>query len=184
MTANRGRWTARLSSRRSTARRRHTSCDTTRFVDDNVVPLELDDEIREAIGSAFESGNHLTVAYNGDDGWPHVSRRGSTQVFGPTQLAIWVRKREDGLAKTVGSRPEVTLFYVDLVERGVAYTFYGRGRVVADPAVNDRVWTAAPVLEQSQDPERNGIALIIDLDRVVAQGIKPESNFVMERAAT
>ena len=85
-------------------------------------PLELDDEIREAIASAFDSGNIVTVAYNGDDGWPHVSRRGSTQVVGPQQLAIWVRKREDGLAKAMGARPEITLFYVDLAERGVVYT--------------------------------------------------------------
>jgi hypothetical protein len=52
-------------------------------------PLALDDEIREAIGGAFDSLNFVTVAYNGDDGWPHVSRRGSTQVYGPQQLAIW-----------------------------------------------------------------------------------------------
>ena len=89
-------------------------------------PLALDDEIRAAIGGAFDSLNFVTVAYNGDDGWPHVSRRGSTHVYGPQQIAIWVRKREDGLAKAVDTRPEVTLFYVDLVERGVAYTFYGR----------------------------------------------------------
>lgn len=30
--------------------------------------LELDDEIREAIASALESGNFVTVAYIGDDG--------------------------------------------------------------------------------------------------------------------
>ena len=60
------------------------------------------DDMREAIGSAFDSLNFVTVAYNGDEGWPHVSRRGSTQVYGPQEIAIWVRKREDGLAKAVG----------------------------------------------------------------------------------
>jgi hypothetical protein len=148
------------------------------------LPLELDDEIRDAIGSAFDSGNFVTVAYNGEDGWPHVSRRGSTQVFGPQQLAIWVRKRADGLAKATESRPQITLFYLDLVERGVAYTFYGLGRVSADPGVNDRVWDSTPEPEKAQDPERNGIALIVELERVVAQGHRPERNFVMERSAS
>ena len=134
-------------------------CDTTAAVADNVLPLELDDQIRDAIATASDTGNHVTVAYNGQDGWPHVSRRGSTQVFGPQQLAIWVRKRDDGLAKAVDTRPEVTLFYLDLVERGVVYTFYGRGRVSADPAVNDRVWTHTPEREKDQDAERSGIAL-------------------------
>lgn len=143
--------------------------------------LELDDEIREAIASALESGNFVTVAYIGDDGWPHLSHRGSTQVFGPQQLAIWVRKRDDGLAKAIGTRPEITLFYVDLAERGVVYTFYGRGVVSNDPAVNDQVWAATPQGEQAQDPDRRGVALIIELDRVVAQGMRPERNFVMSR---
>ena len=89
----------------------------------DAVPLELNDAIKEAIGTAFESLNFVTVAYNGDDGWPHASRRGSTQVFGPQHMAIWVRKRDDGLARAVETRPEVTLFYVDVIERGAAYTF-------------------------------------------------------------
>jgi len=147
-------------------------------------PLALDDEIREAIGSAFDKLNFITIAYNGEDGWPHVSRRGSTQVYGPQQLAIWVRKREDGLAKAVEMRPEVTLFHLDIVERGIAYTFYGRGRVTEDTEVADRVFAASPEAEQAQDPERKGIPLIIDLERVVAQGRRPEQNFVMERGAT
>ena len=48
-------------------------CYTDRMAGETL-PLELDDEIREAIASAFDSGNIVTVAYNGDDGWPHVSR--------------------------------------------------------------------------------------------------------------
>lgn len=151
---------------------------------DDVLPLELDDEITDAMATALDSGNVVTVAYIGDDGWPHVSLRGSTQVFGPQQLAIWVRKRDDGLAKVVGTRPEVTLFYMGMAERGVMYTFYGRGRVSEDPDVNDRVWQHTPEREQARDPERKGIALIVDLERVVARGRKPERNFVMERSAT
>ena len=65
-------------------------------------------------------------------------------MFGAQQLAIWVRKRDDGLAKAMEFRPEVTLFYVDLTDRGVAYTFYGLGIVPDDPVVNDQVWAATP----------------------------------------
>ena len=63
-------------------------------------PLALDDEIREAIGGAFASLNFITIAYNGDDGWPHVSQQVDAGLRAQ-QLAIWVRKREDGLAKAV-----------------------------------------------------------------------------------
>jgi general stress protein 26 len=144
-------------------------------------PLELDDDMRDAIGSAFESRNVVTVAYNGNDGWPHVSRRGSTQVFGPQQLAMWIRKRDDGLAKAIETRPQLTLFYIDLVERGVVYTFYGLGRLSTDRDVIDRVWAATPEREQAQDPDRKGIVVLVDLERIVAQSRKPDRNFVMER---
>jgi hypothetical protein len=147
-------------------------------------PLELDDAIRNAIGSALASGNVVTVAYNGDDGWPHVSRRGSTHVYGPQQLAIWVRKRGEGLAKAIEERPQITLFYVDLLERHVGYTFYGLGRVSSDAEESDRVWDGTPDGERDQDPERDGVPLIIDLERVVAQGVRPEDNFVMERSTS
>ena len=105
-------------------------------------------------------------------------------MLGPQQLAIWVRKREDGLAKAMGAWPEITLFYVDLAERGVVYTFYGRGMVSGDSAVTDQVWAATPEREQAQDPERRGVALLVELERVVAQGIRPERAIVMMRVAT
>ena len=113
-----------------------------------------------------------------------MSRRGSTQVFGPQQVAVWARKREDRLAQAMGARPEITLFYVDLVEHGVVYTFYGRGIVSDDPDVTDQVWTATPEREQAQDPDRHGVALIVELERVVARSRRPERNFVMARTAT
>ena len=146
---------------------------------DNDLPLALDADIKAAIGGAFETSNFLTVGYVGDDGWPHLSHRGSTQVFGPQQLAIWVRKRDEGLAKAMEVRPQVTLFYVDMSVPQL-YTFYGRGQVSTDEDVDNRVYENTPEGEQSKDPERRGVALIIEIERIVAKGAR---NFVMQRAA-
>jgi hypothetical protein len=147
----------------------------------DTLPLELNDDLREAIGSAFDSANFVLVSYIGDDGWPHVSPRGSAQVLGPQQLGLWIRKRDEGLAAAIGSRPELTFFFMDVVQRGVLYTFYGRGHVSGDPQVIDQVWEATPDREQAQDPERKGVAIVVDLERVVAQSRKPELNYVMQR---
>ena len=105
-------------------------------------------------------------------------------MFGPQQLALWIRKRDDGLAAAIASRPELTFFYMDVVERGVLYTFYGRGYVSDDPQVIDQVWEATPDREQAQDPDRAGVAIVVDLERVVAQSRKPELNYVMQRSGT
>jgi hypothetical protein len=149
---------------------------------DEPLPLAMDDDMREAVGSAYETGNVFTVAYNGADGWPHVSRRGTVQVLGPDQLALWVRKRDDGLAAALATAPELTLFFIDLMGRGVVYTFYGRGHLSEDADVRERVWGGSPAREQGQDPERNGVAVIVDLVRIVSQGRRPEQNFVMQSA--
>ncbi len=147
------------------------------MTDNNAVPLEIDDETRAVISGAFESGNYFTVAYNGDDGWPRVSRRGSTQAFGPQQLAIWVRKRDEGLTKAIASRPELTLFYLNIAGHQL-YTFFGRGEVSTDPEINRLVYENAPEREQAQDPDRAGIAVIVELDRIEARGAR---SFVMQR---
>ncbi len=143
--------------------------------------LELNDLIIEAVDAAFDDGQYITVAYNGDDGWPHVSRRGSTKVYGPQELAIWVRKLDDGLARALERDPKITLFYADIANRIQLLAFYGRGRLSNDPEVAERVWAKVPEREKAQDPERKGGAVIVEIDRVVASGAKPEGNFVLER---
>ena len=91
--------------------------------------LEIDDDMKAAIGGAFQSGNFVTVGYVGDDGWPRLSRRGTVQVLGSQELALWARKRDEGLAKAIIARPELTLFYMDL-SKPQLYTFsLAHGRV-------------------------------------------------------
>lgn len=147
---------------------------------DDTRPLELTDEISEMLAGALTGGKPATVSYVGEDGWPHVSARGSTQVLGPHELAIWVRKRDEGLAQAVRSHPKLTVFYLDMAQP-VIITFYGRGEMSDDPEVLDRVWGATPDREKAQDPQRRGAALVVDLERVVSRGKRPEQNFVMER---
>jgi hypothetical protein len=68
-------------------------------------PVNLTGEIAAAIDGAALRGHTLAVAYVRDDGSPSVSFRGSTYVHSPTQLAIWARKRDSGLAAAVVDRP-------------------------------------------------------------------------------
>jgi hypothetical protein len=142
-------------------------------------PLTLDDEMKAAIGAAFASGNSLTVGYVGDDGWPHISRRGTVQVLGSQQLALWARKPDDGLARAMASHPEVTLFYIDLTIPQL-YTFYGRGKVSADEDVRDVVYEGSPPREQARDPERQGVPVVVELERIEALGAR---KFLMVRSA-
>jgi hypothetical protein len=47
--------------------------------------------------------------------------------------------------------------------------------------VRERVYTRSPEVEQNHDPDRRGLALIIDIERV--QGASPRGSVRMERGA-
>jgi hypothetical protein len=127
--------------------------------------LDLTREIAHSIDGAALRGHTLALGYIDDDGYPAVSFRGSTQVHGPEQLAIWVRNPDDGFARAIRARPKVTLAYYG--PGGPDPFFLSiRGQARADASANDEVYAAIIEGEQKQDPERKGIAVIIDVESV------------------
>jgi hypothetical protein len=142
--------------------------------------LDLTGEIAEAIDGAVLRGRQPAIAYVDDEGNPAVSFRGSTHVHGPEQLAIWVRKRDSGLAAAIAARPQVHLVYFSPDGPGPRYLSL-KGRAHADPSANDAVYDATVAPEQALDPEREGIAVIIDVDSV--DGFAATGPFRMERSA-
>ena len=127
--------------------------------------IELSDEIVERVNSALVSGKAVTVSYVGVDNRPHMSLRGSTHVHAPDQLAIWVRHAKGGIAEAIEANPAVGLLYRDAESR-TTYVFSGRARVADDEATRASVFDASPQPEQDHDPERLGVAVVIELDEV------------------
>jgi hypothetical protein len=144
----------------------------------DVLPLELTEDIVAEINGAYEAGRPVLVAYVDEAGYPHMSFRGTTQVFGPQQLAVWARNPDGGLPGAVEERPFVTLLYRNTETRQM-YAFYGRARLATDEATKALVYERSPQREQEMDPDRGGVAVVIDLDRV--DGMGPERRFRMER---
>jgi hypothetical protein len=125
----------------------------------------IPDHVRGIINSALANGFPIGVAYVDEAGQPVLAPRGSTQVYSPTQLCIWVRNAEGGLASAVAANPRLALLYRDSRTR-TTLSIQGRGRIVDDEAVRARVFELAPEVEQNHDPQRKGAALVIDVDRL------------------
>jgi hypothetical protein len=140
--------------------------------------LELTDDIVAEVNGAYEAGRPVMIAYVDDEGYPHLSLRGTAQVFGPQQLAVWARNPDGGLPNAIGERPHVTLFYRN-PETRQTYVFYGRARLGTDDETKTHVYEHAPQREQEMDPDRLGVAVVVDLERV--EGMSPEGRFRMER---
>jgi len=126
--------------------------------------IELTDEIREHINGALMAGNPMIVASVDGAGKPRLSYRGSTQVFSADQLGFWARNAEGSTMESIAANPNVALMYRHPAQR-VILQFAGRARVAAGDE-RDRVYDLAPEFEQKADPEKKGVAVIIDLDKV------------------
>jgi hypothetical protein len=139
--------------------------------------IELTDEFRERLSTAMMDGYPVLVASVDADGLPHLSFYGTTQVLDHDHLALWARDPEGGLATRIRANPRVALVYRHGSDR-ITWFFDGVARRDDDPDVRDRVFDASPEVERNQDPDRTGIAIVIDLDRVRGRG------FVWERDLT
>jgi hypothetical protein len=141
-------------------------------------PIELNDLIASTINSAPDRSVPLAVAYVDSSGLPSLSPRGTVQVVGPDQLALWART--PGLPNALAVNPAIALLYQDLANHHVV-AFTGRGRAVDDPGFRDRVFEGSPAREQAQDPGRAGTAILIEVDSV--RGRIGGEVFVMARDA-
>jgi hypothetical protein len=131
--------------------------------------LDLTGEIAEAIDGALEHGASVVLGYVTADGKPSLSFRGSTLVYSADQLAVWARNPAEGLAQSVIDRPDVALAYFSPATPGPAFlSIKGRARVA--PEANEVVYGKIPAIEQTRDPERKGVAILIDVYDVVGRG--------------
>jgi hypothetical protein len=144
-------------------------------------PLDLTaHNINAAVDAAATRGHTLVLGYVDGAGNPSLSFRGSTLVHGPQQLAVWARNPSGGLVAAIADHPQVSLLFYESGGPGPRYlSFSGRARV--DPSANDAVYEGMVELERSQDPERGGVAVIIDVDAV--NGFDSDGPFRMERDA-
>lgn len=126
--------------------------------------LVLTPEIKDLVNGGLTNGNPLLLAVVDKDNKPILSFRGSTQVYSDDQLGLWIRNTTGGTIEAIRQNPHVALMYRSATTPLLQFT--GRARIAIDPAERAKVFEAAPERERQSDPERKGIAIIIDLDTV------------------
>jgi hypothetical protein len=138
----------------------------------------IPDFVKGIINGALANNTPLIVAYTDENGAPNLSLRGSTQVYSDTQLSIWVRHANGGMANALKKNPRMALMYRDPPAR-TNLSFEGQAHFETDPEVRDRVFELAPEVEQKHDPGRIGAALLIDVTRL--SGTTPRGGVRMQR---
>jgi len=125
--------------------------------------------VRTAINGALANGTPIVMGYAGKDGAPVLSLRGSTQVYGDAELCMWVRNPKGGFVDAARAGQPVSLLYRDSSRR-MTLVMSGRASIAEGPA-RDRVWSLIPEVEKRHDPPRNGVAVLIKIQR--CQGNTP-----------
>jgi hypothetical protein len=128
--------------------------------------LDLSGEIASAIDGAALRGKTAVLGYIGDDGYAAISFRGSLQVHGPTQLAFWSRKPEGGVVAAISEDPKVSVLYYGGPDGPGPMFLSFHGIAQADPGANDAVYGGMIEGERGQDPDRAGVAVVIDVQTV------------------
>ncbi len=141
--------------------------------------LDLTDRFKQAIDGAFERGHPVVMAYVDGDGRPSLSVRGSAQVLNATEIGVWARKTDSGLAKAIESNPNVTLLFFGSLPDGAKMLANFSGRAHASFDRKDEVYEGMSDIEKNYDADRKGVAVIVEVDSV--SGMTAEGPFKIAR---
>lgn len=120
----------------------------------------------ETVDNARTDNNTGLVATS-KDGMPDLSLRGSLMVWDRDHLAWWERGKRETYAG-LEADPNCAVFVRNPTRDKRTLRFYGEGRIVTDPAERERVWERVTELEKDMDAQRQGIAVVMRVDRVRA----------------
>jgi len=126
--------------------------------------------LHEHINTAYPANVCLigTVLPNG---FAQITPRGSVMVFDDEHIAMWERGRgttagnlTDGTAITVFMR-KIALREAGLLPKGGILRLYGRAKVHKSGPVYEEVWQRLIEPEKKSDPEKNGYAVLVAIER-------------------
>lgn len=131
--------------------------------------IQLDADMQTAINNAFTDGCPILWTSAGTDGQPSSNFFGTTQAFSDHELALWMRTPARGFLQRIAENPKVTMMYRNAGTR-LTFQIHGEARVANDAAIDQRVYDNSVEAERNVDPERKGLAIVVDVTRVIQRG--------------
>jgi hypothetical protein len=133
--------------------------------------IKMDNTIAGFLDKALADGAPCLVGTSTADGHPQISPKGSVAVFDEKTLSYWERSHRSSQAH-ITENPNIVVYFrnparaAEMPWRGAALRFHGKARVVASGPERERAWTLTVPLEQEKDPEKKGVAILIDVERI------------------
>ena len=114
-----------------------------------------------------ERGQSTGVVASANDRQPDVALKGSLMVWDGDHLAWWERSRAETEA-AVRANPRVAVMVRNVTRDRRTLRFYGEARIVDDADLRERIWLRVLQVEKDSDPDKNGVAVLVRVDRVRA----------------
>jgi len=114
-----------------------------------------------------ERGQSTGLVATANGGQPDVALKGSLMVWDADHLAWWERGRAETEAG-VRANPQVAILVRNVNRDRRALRFYGEAHIVDDASLRERIWDRVVPAEKETDPEKQGVAVLVRVDRVRA----------------
>jgi hypothetical protein len=128
--------------------------------------IKLTDEMRELIDNALANRMPCILATASKSGQPTMSYRGSMMVFDDESLAYWDRSKRLSLQQ-LEENPQVCVMFRH-PEKRIVWRFFGEAALHHNGPVRQQVMARVVQPELDRDPERQGIAVVIRVNTILA----------------
>ena len=134
--------------------------------------IQLPDDWKKALNNARIENKTPIWASVEADGQPSIAFYGSTHAHSDHEIALWMRNSGRGFLRRIAANPKVTMFYNDPTpETRLTLLVHGEAKVVTnDAALTQRVYDESPEIERNADANKEGLAVIVDIVRIVQRG--------------
>ena len=116
------------------------------------------------VDNAYANGCPCIVATASGSGDPDIGYKGSVMVFDSKSLAYWERTKRQHL-KNLTENPRIIVLFRD-PKAGVNFRFHGSVTLLEEGPVRDQVMARVIKPELDKDPDRKGVAVVINVDKV------------------
>jgi general stress protein 26 len=128
--------------------------------------IKMTDEMHELIDNALANRMPCILATASKSGQPNMSFRGSMMVFDDASLAYWDRGKRQSL-HDMEENPQVCVMFRHPDKR-IVWRFFGEATIHRDGPVRQQVLARVVQPELDRDPERQGVAVVIRVNKILS----------------
>ena len=133
--------------------------------------IQLPDNWKTALNNARVENKTPIWASVEADGQPSIAFYGSTHAHSDHEIALWMRSSGRGFLRRIEANPKVTMLYNDPTpETRLTLLIHGEATRVTDAALAKRIYDESPEIERNQDANMEGVAVLVDIVRIIQRG--------------